>query len=569
MGYKAALGRGIMSYKKIHLIVLLLIVFVLASFCQCGVVFGEETADEELSIEKLIKDRVEKGKKIEGENLHTLPLISSFYEAREYSPIWSKKERLTSQGLEMIEFINKVCSEGLNPKNYHANAIEAVRAKIEEKKGSAELPMLADLDILLTDAFFSIGTHFSYGAINPYNRSMRWYPPGGEEEIKTALDRGVKDKRVESTLRDMLPKTQEYEALRKKLHEFISMGKETKWTKIHALPKNKKLNPGDRDERIPLIKERLGVIKEVGHVIPEEMLIYDDQTKDAVIKFQQDHGLLDDGVIGFRTIDAMNVSIEERIDQIKVNLDRQRALSKVLDREKKVVVNIPAFWLTAYEEGKPALEMKVITGMRKRKTPMLSSEIKHLIFSPKWFVPDTILFEDKLPYIRKDPAYLTRHGMKVYEKGGGRVDPEEIDWSQINSKHNIPYRVVQDSGNANALGRVKFIFPNRHDVYLHDTPQKRLFSNASRTFSSGCIRIEKPVDLAQLLLADKPEWDSEKIAGAMNRNYEQVVPLTEPVPIHIVYVTAWVDNDGVMQFRNDVYGYDESYKRTLCDGKNE
>lgn len=552
-----------------RLIALPFIVFVLTSFTLSGGVFAEESTVEEPTIEGLIKEKIEKGKKIEGEDLRTLPLMSSFYEGREYAPLWIKNERLTTQGQEMIKVISEVCGEGLNPKSYHADAIESVQAKMEGKKGNEKLSLSADLDILLTDAFFSIGTHFSYGAINPYSRSMRWYPPAGEEQLKTALDDAVKTKRVESALKEMLPKTPEYEALKKKLHEFMSMAKDTKWTKIHPLPKNTKLNPGDRDERIPLIKERLGVVKEVGHVVSEEMLIYDERTKDAVIKFQQDHGLLDDGVIGFRTLDAMNVPIQDRIDQIKVNLDRQRALSRILNQDKKVVVNIPAFWLTTYEGGKPVLEMKVITGMYKRKTPMLSSEIKHLIFSPKWFVPDTILFEDKLSHIRKDPAYLKRHGMKVYEKGGGRVEPEEIDWSQISSKHNIPYRVVQDSGDANALGRVKFIFPNRHDVYLHDTPQKSLFKNASRTFSSGCIRIEKPVELAELLLKDKEIWNREKIEDAMNRSHEQVVPLTTPVPIHIIYVTAWVDNDGVMQFRNDVYGYDSSYRRTLCEGKKE
>jgi murein L,D-transpeptidase YcbB/YkuD len=556
-----------MSYRKIHLTALSLTAFVLLSFMECPLIFAEESAGGESSIDQILKEKIEKGKKIEGEDLHTLPMISSFYEGRGYMPLWSKNNRLTQQGLEMIKVIDEVCGEGLNPRSYHAEAVQSLQAGIEEKNGDEELSRIADLDLLLTDAFFSIGTHFSYGAINPYDMRMRWYPPAGEEELKTALDTAVKNKRVESTLKEMLPKTPEYEALKKKLYEFQSMAQDTKWTKIHALPKNKKINAGDRDERMPLIKERLGLVKNIGQVVPADALIYDEQTKQAVIKFQQERGLLDDGVIGFRTIDAMNVPIEDLIDKIKVNLDRERALSRILDQEEKIVVNIPAFWLTAYEAGRPVLEMKVITGMPKRKTPMLSSEIKHLIFSPKWFVPDTILFEDKLPHIRKDPAYLERHGMKVYQKGGGRVEAREIDWSQINSKHDIPYRVVQDSGDANALGRVKFIFPNRHDVYLHDTPQKSLFKNATRTFSSGCIRIEKPVELADLLLKDKADWNREKIVDAMNRSHEQVVPLTKPVPIHIIYLTAWVDYNGVMQFRDDVYGYDGSYRRTLCEGK--
>ncbi len=525
--------------------------------------------DKESSIEQLIKEKIEKGFVLEGDIFHTPLLLQSFYEGRQYHPIWIKKENPSSLALEMKTLISEVGGEGLDPQNYHNDSIEYLFNAIEKTKNSNErLPLLAELELLLTDAFFSIGTHFSYGAVNPYDRVIRWYPPSGGDWLKTVLDSTVKNRKISPVVKDMLPKTPEYEALKEKLYEFEKLKSEgVLWTKIDALPKNKKIIVGDRDNRMPLIKKRLGIVKEIGHVVPEELLYYDEKTRDAVVKFQREHGLLEDGVIGFRTLEAMNVPLERRIDQIKVNLDRQRALASILSEKRKIVVNIPAFWLAVYEEAKPVLEMKVITGMPKRKTPMLSSEVRHLIFSPKWFVPDTILFEDKLPYILKDPAYLERHRMKVYHKRGGRVEPEEIDWSQINSKYNIPYRVVQDSGDANALGRVKFIFPNRHDVYMHDTPQKELFSNANRAFSSGCIRIEKPVELAELLLKDKPDWNREKIITAMHSNNEQIVYLTKAIPIHIIYMTAWVDNNGVMNFREDIYGYDENYKRLLYSVK--
>ena len=209
--------------------------------------------------------------------------------------------------------------------------------------------------------------------------------------------------------------------------------------------------------------------------------------------------------------------------------------------------------------------MKVITGMKRRRSPLLSSEIMYLIFSPQWFVPDNIFIQDKLPHILKDPSYLERHGMRVYVKSHDRlrpIDSNSIDWSEINRK-NVPYRVVQSSGNLNALGRVKFIFPNRYSVYLHDTPDKKLFEKDLRAFSSGCIRIEKPVDMAEFLIGDKPGWDRAKVEQAMNRNHEQVVPLTEPMPIHIIYLTSWVDKEGVLQFREDVYGYDHRYLKAL------
>jgi len=363
---------------------------------------------------------------------------------------------------------------------------------------------------------------------------------------------------------DLPPQNAAYTGLNKSLAQYEEMAGKVIWPKIDALVKGKKINLGDEDERIPVIRERLGVAKKVRPNQTHNPYIYDADLEQAVIKFQRDSGLLDDGVIGYRTVGELNVSIEDRICQIKVNMDRLRELSSIWEEPERVVVNIPAFWLETYENGNLVLDMKVIDGMVKRKTPTLSSAIDHLIFAPRWYVPDTILFEDKLPHIRKDPSYLSRHGMKVYEKGGGEVDPETIDWTQFQSKH-IPYRVVQRSGDLNALGHVKFKFPNRYDVYLHDTPDKKLFKNAQRSFSSGCVRIEKPVELAELLLKDKPEWDAEKISKAMGGSNERAVYLTTPMPVHIIYVTAWVDKNGTLQFRDDIYGYDGRIKKLVCD----
>lgn len=373
-----------------------------------------------------------------------------------------------------------------------------------------------------------------------------------------AEDRSSEERQPEA------PPSAAYTALEKYLKQYEQMSGKVNWPKIDALAKGQKIKLGDEDQRIPVIRERLAVATKVGKKERYNPYIYDAGLEEAVNKFQRDNGLLDDGVIGYRTVNALNVSVEERVCQIKVNLSRLSELSDVWAEPDRVVVNIPAFWLETYEGGNLVLDMKVIDGMVKRKTPTLSSKIDHLIFSPRWYVPDTILFEDKLPHIKKDPSYLARHGMKVYEKGGGEVDPETIDWSQFHSKQ-IPYRVVQRSGDLNALGHVKFKFPNKYDVYLHDTPDKKLFQNAQRSFSSGCVRIEKPVELAKLLLKDKPEWDEEKIRKAMARSSEQVVWLTKPMPVHIIYVTAWVDNSGTLQFREDIYGHDARTKKLVCE----
>ena len=508
---------------------------------------------EDASISESIKGILGEGRRVAGQELRTLPLLQKFYETRESRPVWLKGDSPTSLAKNLVGAINLSTKEGLSPNLYR---IEEIRKLMEDKSDPAEL------ELLLTDAFFSMGFHYSYGAVDPDTLRIRWFEPEAAEKLRIVLDTAINTNNAEGPLKSLLPANKAYADLKKVLVKYEEMAPNVKWPKIDSLSKGQKINAGDEDRRIPAIRERLAKKAPQGQGINPD--IYDDDLEQAVIQFQRENGLLDDGVIGYRTVDQMNVSIEDRICQIRVGLDRLRALSRVFDEKRRAVVNIPAFWLEVYDNGELALDMKVIAGMVKRKTPTLSSEIDHLIFSPKWYVPDTILFEDKLPHIKKDPSYLRKHGMRVYEKGGGEIDPETVDWTQFQSKH-IPYRVVQGSGDLNALGHVKFKFPNRYDVYLHDTPDKRLFKNAQRSFSSGCIRIEKPVEMASLLLKDKPEWNEEKIKDAMNRSHEQFVPLSRTMPIHIIYLTAWVDKSGTTQFREDIYGRDSIYKKLLCD----
>lgn len=525
----------------------------------------EQSALSEPSINKSIREKVNSGSRIAGDELKTRPLLKIFYEERKYDPLWNKKDKLKKQAKELITYINELGREGLSPLNYHAGSLDRIVNPEGKQKSKFDETAIADLDLLLSDAFFAIAYHFSHGFLNPYNMGARWYSLDMSDRLKEAITQAVSKKRVDETLNGFLPQDKNYKALKKALADYQEMLPTTEWPQIPKLPPKKKINLGDQDGRILIIRERLSVTKKKGlNEDTPEAKVYDEELEAAVIEFQKRHGLLEDGVIGWRTVETMNVSMLERIEQIKINLDRNRAWSYIMkEQDKRVVVNIPAFYLTAYENNEPAVGMRVIVGMYKRKTPLLSSKIRHLIFSPKWFMPDTILFEDKLSKIKKDPSYLRRHGMKVYHKGGGQVDAETIDWSVITSKHDIPYRVVQSSGNLNALGKVKFIFPNRHDVYLHDTPGKYLFDRATRTFSSGCIRIAKPVDLAVLLLNHDSDWDEGKIKLSMSRANPRKTLLDEPVPVHLTYVTSWVDENGTLHFRKDVYGYDRIYKRLL------
>lgn len=243
--------------------------------------------------------------------------------------------------------------------------------------------------------------------------------------------------------------------------------------------------------------------------------------------------------------------------QIDATLERWRWLPESLG-ETYVLVNIAGFELQMVENGEEVLRKRVIVGQPFRQTPVFSDRIRYLVFNPDWTVPRTVMIQDQLPQIVRDPDYLSRLNISVYRGWGAdrqKVDPLDVDWSSLN-RNNFPYQLIQEPGPQNALGQVKFMFPNQYDVYLHDTPGRGLFMRSERSFSSGCIRVEQPFDLAQRLLAASPDWSREKIDRVVLEAEPRTVLLPEPVPVHIQYWTSWVDSEGRLQFRNDLYNRD-------------
>ncbi len=277
-------------------------------------------------------------------------------------------------------------------------------------------------------------------------------------------------------------------------------------------------------------------------------------------RFQKWHGLAVDGVVGPATLAALNVSVEKRIRQIEVNLERWRWLPQELGA-RHILVNIAGFELNVIENGQPVMTMRVVMGKEERPTPVFSGALTYLVVCPYWQVPSTIAVKDKLPQIRKDPGYLTRKKIKVFQ-GGEAINPRTINWSEVTAK-NFNYRFRQDPGPKNALGRVKFVFPNPFSVILHDTPDRELFTRNVRTFSSGCIRVEKPIELAEYVMHGDPQWTREKILATINKWVERTVWLPEPIPVHLLYFTAWVDAEGMTHFRDDIYGRDKRLDEAL------
>jgi murein L,D-transpeptidase YcbB/YkuD len=287
----------------------------------------------------------------------------------------------------------------------------------------------------------------------------------------------------------------------------------------------------------------------------------------AVKRFQERHGLDASGVVDSATRAELNVSAAVRAEQLRINLERWRWLPQDLGR-RRIVVNIAAYELQVIEDDEVTLAMRVVVGRDFKRTPVFSDTVRYIVLNPYWHVPSSIAVEDVLPKIQRDPTYLERFGMHVFTPGPNavEVDPSTIDWSTVTAD-NFPYRFHQEPGRLNALGRIKFMFPNRYDVYLHDTPSRSLFTKAQRDFSHGCIRVEKPLDLAAYLMK-KSRWKRDEIERALDEGTERTIYLPRPMPIHLLYWTAWADEDGTIQFRTDINDVDRRLAAALDAKRN-
>jgi len=324
------------------------------------------------------------------------------------------------------------------------------------------------------------------------------------------------------------------------------------------------IEPDTHDARVVSLRARLAFSGDLDAAENNASDLYDPTLQTAVRRYQERMGLDADGKIGARTIEELNVPIEERIRQLRVNLDRARVLLQDLPNEF-VVVNIAAYWVFFVRGQEIAWSARAQVGKTYRRTPMFRSAIDHLVLNPTWTVPPGILSKDIIPAARKDPESITRRGLRVLDASGNEVDPASIDWSKFKGG-NIPYTLRQDPGPKNALGRVKFMFPNSYSVYLHDTPSGNLFESSDRAFSSGCVRIDRPLELAELLLADPVKWDAAAIRSAVDAGVTQPVTLANKVPVLLAYWTAWVDAQGRVNFRRDVYGQDAQWAAGLEQG---
>jgi murein L,D-transpeptidase YcbB/YkuD len=351
-----------------------------------------------------------------------------------------------------------------------------------------------------------------------------------------------------------------YVGLKSELARYRRIAAAGGWPVVPAGPA---LRPGSVDARVAILRRRLATTGDVSARLDDTSTRYDSSLAVAVRGFQQRMGLTDDAVVGEGTRRGLNVPVERRIQQLRLNMERGRWVLHHID-STFVVVNVAGFSVAYVRGGRTVWRANAVVGTPYRRTPIFRDSISYLVFNPTWTVPPGILARDMLPRLKRGGLPALPTGMRVLNRSGRVVDASRIDWSRY-SASSFPFILRQDPGPANALGRVKFMFPNRYLVYLHDTPSRQLLDETARAFSSGCIRVERPFELAALLLEDVG-WTMDSITRAVDSRRTRTVNLRRRIPVLLLYWTAWVDDEGRMNFRDDIYGRDARLARALDDG---
>ncbi len=493
---------------------------------------------------------------VESEKLHASAIIGDFYSKRDFQPVWVFDSSFLVVAAELTDAINAAYFEGLVPEHYHLDQINSAINKarkiiINDQTPSAEV--LVDLDLLLSDAFLMLSCHYSSGCENPAAAEAEWFTDTEKVDVTALLEMSSRERRIKEALNDLLPPGDNYLRLKDALAEYRSIAEAGGWP---LLSKGPILAVGAVDSRVVELRSRLRVS---GDLMPDNdtgVELFDTYLKEAVLRFQGRHGLRADGLVGHRTRNALNVSAEYRTRKIELNLERLR-WSRNAALKNYLLVNIADFRLDVIENGSSVMNMKVVVGRPYWDTPVFSEEMTEIVFSPSWNIPNGIALNEVIPNIIADSEYLEAQNIAVlnsWRKNAVKINPASVDWKGITEK-NLIYQFRQMPGPLNPLGRVKFMFPNRFNVYMHDTPTKNHFNNNTRVFSHGCIRLERPLELAEYLLKGTA-WFPENIRTAIKDGNEMEVQLAEPVSVQIIYLTAWVDTEGKVQFRNDIYGRD-------------
>jgi len=486
--------------------------------------------------------------KVSGERLLEPKAVARFYKARNSKTAWNP-----DVVPKIVEAIQGVYADGLNPEDYHLATIQRLD---ERRKHATTAELEADLDLLVSDAIAALVDHSRYGRIHPRSLDPRWNvdprdgAPPLEESLTRVLEAGDPVKAVQAEKPDHFI----YKGLVGALAQLRAIETNGGWGTV---PAGKAIRPGTLDPRVPRLRTRLAASGELDAAAKaDSSRRYDAALVAAVKLFQARHRLDETGVVDKTTLAAMNVTASARAAQVRVNLERARWVLGGLKGDF-MLVNLPAFKAYLIQGNQNVWEARTQIGEEAKQTPTFRATMHTVVFNPDWTVPQSIVAEEILPKVERDKGALEKLKLKVYDSSGGEVDPSSVDWSSA-SEDNFPYTLKQPPGPDNPLGRVKFLFPNKYSIYLHDTPSKHLFETSKRTLSHGCIRLENALDLAELLLRGQDGWDQAKIQEVLATTETQNVELAHGPAVLIVYWTVSVGASGEVRYADDIYHLDQA-----------
>jgi murein L,D-transpeptidase YcbB/YkuD len=479
--------------------------------------------------------------------------LQRFYVARSFRPLWIADAGPTGAARALADVLAHAADDGLEPADYR---VAEIGRGLDRRDDAA----LADLELLLSHGLVRYGRDLSAGRVSPSRADPEHHLEPEAAPAEALLSQAGNDD-VGTYLATLAPRSREYARLKAALAAHRAIAAAGGWGTV---PAGETLKPGMRDPRVAALRRRLAGSGDIA-VQAAEPELYDDALKAAVRHFQYRHGLGVDGAVGKGTLTALNVPVEARIEQILLNMERRRWMTDE-PGESYVFVNLADFTLKLVNGERTILDMRVVVGKPYHRTPVFSDLMRYIVVNPYWTVPPSIARNEILPKLRQEPDYLAKQNMKLFADwtaSSGEIQPGSVDWSKV-SKAGFGYKLRQEPGEGNALGRLKFMFPNRFNIYLHDTPSRQLFKQTVRSFSHGCIRVEQPVRLAATLLRGQKGWSEAEIEAAIGSGERLVVNLAKPLPVHITYLTAWVNKDGSAHFRDDIYGRDKRLARALA-----
>ncbi len=484
----------------------------------------------------------------------------NFYKTNDFQTKWLYDSEPAPLYYALIQNLRNADIYGLNPDDFNAEAVDRAVWSLYSGANVTEHDIVA-FDVRITELYFLFTTQLSEGKIrNAGYENKLWLreqkPSSDVDAIALAEAKSAKD--LDKIFESIQPENDQYHKLQEALAFYRDLARNAV-EKLPAVNVTGRIEPLAHHKAIPLIRKRLSQFDL--HVYPTRLdsitgqwdtLLYDKGLVQGIIAFQTIHGLEPDGVIGPMTVTYLNKTLQSRVEAVAVNLDRMRWMLPADTEEHYILVNIPDYKLRIYEKNKEVYQMRVIVGAVENPTPVFNDRVEHVVFSPTWTVPVSIIKNEIIPRLKSNPDYYTEKNY-VFYKNGEKIDPASEAWGSTGPGN---YRIVQQSGGDNSLGRVKFGMNNSMRIYLHDTPSQRLFAKDYRALSHGCIRLDEPAEFAEYLLRNNSGWDTERIRKQMFSGNASTVILRKSYPVHVQYCTAWVDVAGRVNFREDIYGHD-------------